>query len=212
MLQSKLHSIIPRLALLSAFCCFIEVGRIVITHNITFIFLPWNLILAWVPLWFAMQLKDESRPVHLFLYLATWLVFFPNAPYIITDFLHLKPRINFPFWYDAILLYSFAFTGLLLGILSAHIVFKKLKTLFLPWKAKGLMLFTMLISGYGIYVGRFLRFNTWDLLTNPFQITTDTVSRILHPTVYPRAYCVTIVTGTLLSLIFFIFESILITD
>ena len=212
MFQSKLHSIIPRLGLLTIFCFFIELCRMVVARNITYIFLPWNLILAWIPLWLAMQLKDETKPWRLFLYLSAWLVFFPNAPYIITDFLHLKPRINFPFWYDALLLYSFAFTGLLLGIISALIVFKKVKTLFTPFKAKASMLMAMMVSGYGIYVGRFLRFNTWDLLTNPFQITSDTVSRIIHPNMYPRAYGVTLMAGVLLSLVFFIFESMLIAE
>jgi uncharacterized membrane protein len=212
MLQKNLHTILPRLALLSVFCVFIEVFRILLTVNITYIFLPWNLFLAWVPLWLTMQLKDENRPVHLCLYLVTWLFFFPNAPYIITDFLHLKPRGDFPFWYDALLLFSFAFTGLLIGIISAHIVFKKMKQVLAPWQAKGFMLFAMLISGYGIYVGRFLRYNTWDLLTNPLQITTDTVSRIFHPAIYPRTYGVTLMAGVLLSLVFFIFESILITE
>jgi len=212
MLQNKLHVIIPRLALLTAFCVFIEVFRVLFALNITYIFLPWNLFLAWVPLWLAMQLKDEMRPIPLFLYISAWLFFFPNAPYIITDFLHLKSRAGFPFWYDALLLYSFAFTGLLLGIISAHIVFKKIKQLLVPWQAKGFMLFVMLISGYGIYIGRFLRYNTWDLLTNPFQITAITVSRIIHPTIYPRTYGVTLMAGVLLSLVFFIFESILITE
>jgi uncharacterized membrane protein len=212
MLHKKLHTIIPRLALLTAFCFSIEIFRMILTLDINYIFLPWNLILAWVPLYLAMQLKDEAKPLHLFIYLAAWLAFFPNAPYIITDFIHLKPRTDFPFWYDALLVFSYAFAGLLLGIISALIVFKKIKTLFVLWKAKGFMVFTMLISGYGIYVGRYLRYNTWDLLTDPFQITTDTISRIIHPTIYPRTYGVTIMAGVLLSLVFFIFESFLLTE
>ena len=212
MLQKSLHSIIPRLALLSAFCVFIEVFRMIFSLHITYIFMPYNLFLAWVPLWLAMYLKDETRPVHLFIYLSVWLLFFPNAPYMITDLLHLRPLPHCPFWYDVILFYSYAFTGLMVGIISALIVFKKMKTLVTPWRARVFMLMVMMVSGYGIYMGRFLQFNSWDLLTNPLQIISMTISRFIHPTVYARTYGVTLMTGALLSLVFFIFESIVVTD
>jgi uncharacterized membrane protein len=212
MLQKKLHIIIPRLALLTGFCFCIEVFRMFFSKSINYIFLPWNLWLAWIPLWLAMLMVRESKPVKLFVYLAIWLVFFPNAPYIITDFLHLKPRGDIPFWFDTLLIYSYSFTGLLLGILSALLVFKKLKDFFAPLIARGLMLLTMMVSGYGIYVGRFLRFNSWNLLTNPLQIIGDTVSRLIHPASYPRTYGVTLMAGILLSLVFFIFESLLPSD
>lgn len=209
MLQKNLNAMIPRLALLSAFCFFIEIFRMLLTRNILFIFLPWNLILAWVPLWLAMQLKEDTKQPQLILYLALWLLFFPNAPYIITDFVHLRPRPDFPFWFDAMLLFSFAFTGLLLGIISALIVFKKMKGLFAAWKASGFMILAMILSGYGMYIGRFLRYNSWDLLTDPIQILSETASRLVHPATYPRTYGVTIMAGVLLSLVLFIFEPFL---
>ena len=182
------------------------------SKSINYIFLPWNLWLAWIPLWLAMLMVRESKPVKLLVYLAVWLVFFPNAPYIITDFLHLKPRGDIPFWFDTLLIYSYSFTGLLLGILSALLVFKKLKDFFPSVVARGFMLLTMVISGYGIYVGRFLRYNSWNLLTNPIQIIGDTISRLIHPASYPRTYGVTLMAGILLSLVFFIFESFLLAD
>jgi uncharacterized membrane protein len=212
MLQKKLHTIIPRLALLTGFCFLIEAFRMLITLNLSYIFLPWNLLLAWVPLWLAIRMMDEKQPLKLAVYLAVWLVFFPNAPYIITDFLHLKPRPNCPFWYDTLLLYSYAFTGLLLGIFSALLVLKKMKDFFAPWKARGFMLFAMLLSGYGIYAGRFLRYNTWDLLTDPLQIGADTIVRLIHPASYPQTYGVTLMSGVLLTLVFFVFESFLLAD
>jgi len=212
MLQKNLHSLIPRLALLTLFCLFLEAARVLATFDILYIFLPWNLILAWVPLWLAVQIKNEANPLSLTLYLAVWMVFFPNAPYIITDLLHLRPRDNFPFWYDSLLLFAYAFTGLLLGIFSALLVFKKMKEYFAFWKARAFMLLTMLLSGYGIYVGRFLRYNSWDLLTNPIQILAETLSRLIHPTTHPRTYGVTLIAGILLVLVFSIFESFLLID
>ena len=207
MLQKRLHAIIPRLALLTGFCFFIEVVRIMITFNINYIFLPWNLILAWIPLWMAVRISEESHPGKQILYLLAWLLFFPNAPYIITDLLHLKPRDNFPFWYDSLLLFAYAFTGLTLGIFSALQVFKKLKALFTQWQARAFILMAMMISGYGIYLGRFLRYNSWDILSDPFQITGDTLNRLIHPMSYPRTYGVTLMAGILLMLVFSVFES-----
>ena len=212
MLQKRLHAIIPRLALLTGFCFSIEIVRIMTTFNINYIFLPWNLILAWIPLWMAIRIADETKPVRLLLYLAVWMLFFPNAPYIITDFLHLKPRDNFPFWYDSLLLFAYAFTGLTLGIFSALLVFKRLKEFLATWQARAFMLIAMMMSGYGIYMGRFLRYNSWDILSDPFQITGETLSRLIHPMSYPRTYGVTLMAGALLTLVFLVFESALPTE
>lgn len=209
MLQKRLHTILPRLALLTGFCFLIEIFRIFLAGNISYIFLPWNLLLAWIPMWLAMQLADEKRRLNLALYLMAWLIFFPNAPYIITDFLHLKPRGGCPFWFDTLLLSSYAFAGLLSGIFSALIVFKRMCDFLPVWVARGFMILAMVISGYGIYVGRFLRYNSWDLLTDPLGIISDTAIRLVHPACYPRTYGVTIMAGALLSLVFFVFESFL---
>ncbi len=212
MLQKNLHTLLPRLALLTLFCFFIEATRMLITCNIIYIFLPWNLLLAWIPVYLSVQIKEETKTVKLGMYLFLWLLFFPNAPYIITDLLHLKPRNNFPFWYDSLLLFSFAFTGLILGVVSALLVFKKMKVIVGIRKARIFMLLTMLLSGYGIYVGRFLRYNSWDIVDSPFQILGETAMRLIHPSMYPRTYGLTLMSGALLFLVFFIFESILLTE
>src|SRR5687768_12604246 len=73
------------------------VSRFVVTGATSFGFLPWNLLLAWVPFGAAGVLRllerDHrlTRPRILAL-LAVWLAFFPNAPYLVTDFQHLRPR------------------------------------------------------------------------------------------------------------------------
>ena len=212
MLKRNLHVLIPRLALLTAFCLAIQLFRMALTLNFRYVFLPWNLLLAWLPLYFAMQLINKQSTAKSALYLFLWLLFFPNAPYIITDLLHLKPTDNFPVWYDTLLIFSFAFTGLLSGIVSSLLVFNKAQAFLAPWKARSLMLLAMFISGYGIYVGRFLRYNSWDIFSSPFQLAADTLSRLIHPFAYARTYGVTCMSGILLSLVFFIFESILLAE
>src|SRR3984957_14878994 len=111
MLQENLRPLLKRLAVLSAFCVVIEVFRIFFFISLNYIFLSWNLLLAWLPVTFAIRASGEKNKWKFLAWLSAWLIFFPNAPYIMTDFLHLKPRDNFPFWYDSMLIYSFAFTG-----------------------------------------------------------------------------------------------------
>ena len=207
MFQTNLTPTIRRLMFLSIFCIALEVLRMCCTFTLNYIFLPWNLILAWVPLVFAIQIVKEENKRRLGAWLFAWFIFFPNAPYIITDFLHLKPRDNFPFWFDSILLYAFAFAGLMTGVVSALLVYKKLNELMPKYLAKGIMVVVMFFSGYGIYIGRFLRYNSWDILTDPFEILGDTAARILHPFSYPRTYGVTLMAGVLLCLVLAVFES-----
>lgn len=194
---------------LSVFCFSIDISRLLITGSIHYQFFIWNLVLAWVPLIVAHQFETATKRWHLLVLFFMWFLFFPNAPYIITDFMHLRPRDNFPFWFDVILICSFAFTGLLLGIISALIIYSKLKQLIQPLVAKGLMFLAMFISGYGIYIGRFLRYNSWDIVTSPMCLFQDSWNILVHPFTYPGACGVTVTSGVLLCLVFLLFEALM---
>ncbi len=154
-----------------------SIRDIVSSRGYTFIFLIWNLFLAWIPYWIAISIKGifkktNSKTIALGMVLS-WLVFFPNAPYILTDLLHLHHRSPIPFWYDMMLIVSFAWTGLMLGLISLHevrIFIMKLYSEKLSW------LFTFgatLLCGFGIYLGRCLRWNTWDIISNPGSLFQD---------------------------------------
>lgn len=195
------------LGVLTAFCVLMQAVRMYSTSSIGFIFLPYNLFLAWLPLLFSLYMRRSSKPTVMAALFVLWLLFFPNAPYIITDLLHLKPRAAFPHWYDTMLVYTFAFTGLLVGMLSALIVYDKLKQYYSKTVARGIIMFSMLASGYGIFLGRFLRWNSWDAFLNPLHILADTVHRMANPMSNPRAYGVTLVVGGLLCITFLFFES-----
>lgn len=195
------------LGILTAFCVLMQAVRMYGSNSISFIFLPYNLFLAWLPVLFGLYLRRSSKPITMGLLFMLWLLFFPNAPYIITDLLHLKPRASFPHWYDTMLVYTFAFTGLLVGMLSALIVYDKLKQHFSKAIARIIIMLSMLASGYGIFLGRFLRWNSWDAFFNPLHILGDTVHRIANPLSYPRTYGVTLVVGGLLCITFLFFES-----
>ncbi|MBP6732151.1 MAG: DUF1361 domain-containing protein [Chitinophagales bacterium] len=202
------NSVIKKLLLLSGFCIALEVFRMFTTASLNYIFLPFNLLLAWMPLAFALLVHKAQTSLRIFIGFCLWLLFFPNSPYIITDLIHLKPRNDFPLWFDAMLIYSFAFTGLIVGMFSAIIIYHKLKGMVSGLTAKATMFLLMLISGYGIYIGRFLRWNSWNVVTDPLLIFYDTASRVAHPLSYPRTYGVTLMMGTLLCLVFFVFESL----
>ena len=207
--KNQFSSIVSRLVVLSGFCFCLETYRVLHTMRIRYIFLNWNLLLAWIPVLLAVLLYRESRRAKAIGYFFLWLVFFPNAPYIITDLLHLAPQDGFPFWFDAILIFSYAFTGLLMGLLSALLVFNRVKTITGGAAAWLLMLLIMMVSGYGIYMGRFLRYNSWDIFTSPLQVLADSAHLLMHPFTNPGTCGVTLLCGALLFIVFSVFEPLL---
>lgn len=151
----------------------------------TFLFLVWNLFLAWMPYLIAIFL--EKMPTKKFLAipaLLTWLVFFPNAPYLVTDLLHVHYRPGVPLWYDMMMLFSFAWTGLLLGFLSLMEVQQFLEKRMDKKVVSVLVWMAILLCAFGIYLGRYQRWNSWDLLLNPYQLFWDTAAVLVHPFAY----------------------------
>ncbi|GAB2595509.1 DUF1361 domain-containing protein [Spirosoma areae] len=141
-----------------------------------FVMLTWNLFLAWFPLGVVLVLRDlrlsgfRSRWL-LGTGLLTWLVFFPNAPYIITDLFHIRHVDNPLLWFDTMTIFLFALTGLLTGLYSVLIVHRMLRPLAGQWLAWALILGSQVLAGFGIYLGRFGRWNSWDILTKPWLLT-----------------------------------------
>ena len=152
----------------------------------TFLFLVWNLFLAWMPYWLALALDFATRiKPNLSAYftgflLVTWLLFFPNAPYIITDLLHLKDREVVPHWFDLMLIVSFAWTGLMLGYCSLFEIQHFLEQRYKRWVVWMLVCGAIWIAGFGVYMGRFQRWNSWDALTHPFAVVGQQVHVLLN--------------------------------
>lgn len=167
------------LLFLSIYCGILLLFRAKITHSIFYFFLVWNLFLGAVPyliLAFAKEkiqlLENVKTRVIVFF---SWLLFLPNSFYILTDFVHLKKGNPELFWFDLILLFSFSSLGFLFGLLSVR-EFKNCFSLFYSNKLVSISIpIICLLSGFGIYLGRFLRFNSWNILTNPFQLLLDSL-------------------------------------
>ena len=206
------QGILRSFLLLTLFCVALEAARLISTGNFNYIFLPFNLLLAWTPAGLALGVYRQKNNTAMLLLSIAWLLFFPNAPYITTDLLHLKPRTDFPFWYDTLMLYAYAFAGFMLGIFSLLVVYKRWQGSFSKPLSRLMLLSAMLLAGYGIYMGRYLRWNIWDALLNPFDIMADTSQCLLHPAMYPRAYAFTLISAVLIWLVFKVFESFLPTE
>jgi uncharacterized membrane protein len=156
-------------------------------------FLLWNLALAWVPFVFAAiayRLAATRRAVRWVFIVAAalvWLAFFPNAPYILTDFLHLGSMGDIvPGWYDVLMLFWFAWTGLLLGVVSLYLM-QEIVTRGLGAVAG--WVFVVVAAGlgsFGIYLGRFLRWNSWDLVRRPGPLADELLGRVTDPGSQPR--------------------------
>lgn len=148
--------------------------------------LVWNLFLAWIPyvcaLVAAMLYHVWPRAwLLLFPPGALWLLFVPNAPYIVTDFYHLEWRPPMPLWYDIGLIAVFAFTGIFLGIASIRIM-QRLMQAYLGNVVGWLFAFiTIALCGLGIYLGRFGRYNSWDFFFHPLRIVRDLAAKVINP-------------------------------
>ncbi len=180
--------------------------RIAYSGSMFYQFLTWNLALAWTPFLFALALWWTSeragyRVVSMGL-LATWLLFFPNAPYIVTDLIHLRIRTGVPIWYDAALLFSFAWNGLILGFASLWLVQILVARRYGPVFGWLLVLVTLAAGGFGIYLGRFLRWNSWDVFADPWHLLNDVTHRLINPLDHPLTLAVTVLFAGLLTIMY----------
>jgi uncharacterized membrane protein len=194
-----------RILLPAGFSFLLLIARIIITGELTYIFLAWNLFLAWIPfaVGYVLCSGKEVKRLKLFFLLAAWLLFLPNAPYIITDLLHLKERQPVPYWYDVLLLFSASFSGLMLGLVSVYKVDNFLSARFSKRKTTLFVLASFFLSGFGIYIGRYLRWNSWDIFLNTAALTNEIADRLLNPLDHFRTWSVTLFFGTFLSLVYF---------
>ena len=177
------------LSLSIAFSALLIATRIFFTGQITFLFLVWNLFLAWLPYAFTNWASPKWRKGKRFIILfCCWLLFIPNAFYIITDLFHLGAFYTVPVWFDLVMILSFAWNGLLLGILSVRQM-EAMMQRYLPGKHELLFIYPIMwLNAFGVYIGRYLRFNSWDVITNPFALITDIAEMLIHPIQYRIAW------------------------
>ncbi len=194
------------LLLLVIFCIFLELLRVQLTQSLKFSFLLWNLFLAFIPYVISEFIKISKlvrqSKFKMILVLICWVLFLPNAPYIITDFIHFRTN-NSMVWYDLFLLFCFANTGLILAIISIkdiHSVIIKI------WNVRIGNIFTtsmFFLCGFGIYLGRFLRFNSWDIISSPMSLLNKSILSFMKI----EAWYVTLGFGVFLWILFSLYST-----
>ena len=200
----------------STLCLVLSVIRVFASATPTFLFLNWNLFLAFIP-WALSSLliiypKLQEKKLAVITLLGTWLLFFPNAPYILTDLFHLKHVVSMPMWFDLLLILSFAWVGLLFGFMSLWDIEKILNRYLIKSRLKGLLRYRfsvpifssvlLFIGSFGIYLGRYLRWNSWDIIAEPLALIYDIGDRFINPFEHPRTWGVTLLMGLFLNLVY----------
>jgi uncharacterized membrane protein len=179
------HSFYP-LALSSLLACSLWAGRVWKSQSWGGMGLIWNLFLAWLPYLCSLGVlvlheQHPRRWWRLVIPGAVWLLFLPNAPYIITDLWHLRARPPIPLWYDLGFYVTFAWTGCFLGLTSLRMIQGVIKSYLGRSAGWVFVMGSLCLTGIGIYLGRFLGWNSWDLILNPRPVLVDIAALVLHP-------------------------------
>lgn len=198
------------LAVMSVSCFGLTILRWYITGRPQFLFLNWNLFLAAVPWALSTMILSspmlQKRGIFTFFLVVTWLLFFPNSPYILTDLFHLKSFSTVPKWYDLFMILSFAWTGLVFGFLSLRDMETLLKKRFSSRTVMFSIVIMLFIIAFGVYLGRYQRWNSWDVISNPNGLIAEIADRFANPLNHPRTWGVTMMLGLLLNFMFFSFR------
>jgi uncharacterized membrane protein len=198
-------------------CGVLIVGRMVLTDSPQFRFLCWNLTLAWVPYFLAVWAIGAARAargtpgrrLRIGVALSLWALFLPNAAYIMTDFVHLTwPHWDMPVQYDITMVFAFAWTGLLLWLISVDLV----RGLVARWRGRvagwAFVVASAVLTGAGVYLGRFLRWNSWDIATHPLKLLREVASDLTDPMGHTYAMSHTAVFATAVMLCYLTFQTL----
>ena len=173
--------------------------------------LVWNLILAWIPFGLAIYVYDGFRRgagrVQLWAAGILWLVFFPNAPYIVTDFKWLRDWTGAPIWFDVVLVSAAAWCGLLLGFMSLYLMQAVVRRTVGAVNAWLFVLAVLMVTSFGIYLGRFQRWNSWDVFTQPGRLAGNVWAQVAQPHEHPKTVAVTILFTAFLGATYLVFYS-----
>ena len=193
-----------RLILLSslacAWCCCVLMVRFHAAGDLSFRFMIWNLFLAGIPLGLSLLMPCIRSAKIAVMVVPVWLLFFPNAPYVLTDLMHLRERSNAPFWLDLLMLLSFGLVSLWMGFQSLRLMQDWVSQRYGGIASWCFACGTLILTGFGIYLGRFLRWNSWDIVTRPWRLMADIGDRVIYPLEHLRTWGFTLGFGGLLVL------------
>ncbi len=198
--------IVKLLVFMCLFSSSLSFARAYMTKSIYYLFLNWNLILALVPYLlttFLIYSELYSKKSLLIFLFSVWLLFFPNSPYILTDLFHLRHVKTASVWFDLILILSFAWTGLLLGLVSLLDMEEIMRKYVSRIIARNIAVILLFIGSFGVFVGRFLRWNSWDIISQPLELINDLIMNIINPIQNPAIWGMTLLMGVFLNFVYF---------
>lgn len=207
--QKSPHRLIAAVTAMSLTGVLLLVLRIIDSNSTRYVFLVWNLLLAAVtPLlawWLVRRVRRYGWAHWKQFYLTIiWIVFLPNSFYILTDFIHLRQTYEASLLYDIVMLTSFALSGLIMGFISVYLIHVELGKRLRPpqtWVVIGTI---FLASSFAICLGRFTRWNTWDIFLKPAGLLFDVSDRVVNPSAHGETYVVTAVFFVLLFSVYWV--------
>ncbi len=207
--RSQQHRLLVVLLLSTSVSVALLLVRMFSTGTSDYWFLAWNLLLAWIPLgfscWLVLRLKTTAWLAWPNLLLTVlWLGFLPNAFYIVSDLIHVQATGDISILFDVVMMVSFIWNGFVLGYLSLYLVHRQLRRRLAPIQADGLVALALLLCSFAIYLGRYLRWNSWDVLVNPAGVIFDVSEPFINPASNPQAFTTTLMFFVLLGSIYIV--------
>ncbi len=202
-LKTRIQSKFKTLSLVTvalAFSIIILMLRIKLNTSFFYLFLVWNVFLAIIPFAITLYLntKENLSPLKLGFGFLVWLAFLPNAPYIVTDLIHIRSGNDTFLWLDILVVLSFAMSGLLLFYYSIIDMQQLMTSRFKRIPITTLTLVIIFLCGFGVYLGRFLRYNSWEIISEPQMLISDILNILLSPFQNSEAWLFTLGFGTFL--------------
>ena len=188
------------------FTALLIAARVLRTGDHQYVFLLWNLFLAWIPLFLSTLLQRKLSRFQQAIVFGSWLLFFPNALYLVTDLVHLRDELDIPGWYDIILVFSAVMNGLMLAYTSM-VKIERYLNLSVKRGRTDLILFSCFsVSSFGVYLGRVLRFNSWTIFVHPFGIYRQVYSQLANPLGHIQTWGMTATLSMFFTLFYFIIK------
>lgn len=204
-----MNQVTKKLVLLTSLSITLVIVRIIKTDQFSFVFMFWNLFLAFIPYWISTYLL-KHKDLHLLNAVVSgfiWLLFLPNAPYMVTDLFHFHKQPHLPIWYDLFLILSFAIIGMYLFYLSV-LQMKDLVKIKFPKLYRPVVLILLFIAvSYGVYIGRFLRLNSWDII-HPVSLTKTCLSTFAQRSLFKDMRGFTFLFSIFLAFLYILFKPI----
>lgn len=191
----------------SAFSLLLLLMRIISSYRLSYAFLAWNLFLAYIPFlvsnWLSSRPQVLKNKIKLIPAIILWMLFLPNSFYLLTDLFHLQNSQSGRPWFDLTLILSFAWNGILFGIVSIRTMERLLE------QAKGKMVsvsvicVVMWLNAFGVYIGRFLRFNSWDVIIKPLPLFDELADMVSDPFDYKHAWAMSVCFAFFMTIVYY---------